>query len=137
MLALNFYKVRTSLDIRPLKQGGDDESQARYNQLLQTVSQRADIEYLGKQILEIIEKSPADLGAHKGRQLTVYILIFGVDKTRSSWTGSDLKTTVGNMQLTAAIKEANPDAMNWVGGLENNISAEAALFDLRTKKKKK
>lgn len=137
MLSLNFYKVRTSLDIRPVKQGGDSESQARYDQLLQTVSQRADIEYLANQILEIIEKSPADLGAHKGRQLTIYILIFGVDKTRSSWTGSDLKTTVGNMQLTAAIKEANSEAISWVGGLENNISAEAALFDLRTKKKKK
>lgn len=137
MLALNFYKIRTSLDIRPLKQDGDAESQARYDQLLQTMAQKADIEYLAKQVLEVVEKSPADLGAHKGRQLTVYILIFGVDKTRSSWTGSDLKTTVGNMQLTAAIKEANPDAANWVGGLENNISAEAALFDLRTKKKKK
>ncbi len=137
MLKLNFYKIRTGIDIRPLLKGGDEESQARYEQLIQTISQKADIEYLTGKILEVIEKSPYDLGAHKGKQLKIYILIFGVDKERSSWTGSDLKTTLGNMQLTARIKEINPEAEEWVGGLKNNISAEAALFDLRTKKRKK
>lgn len=137
MLELNFYKIRTGLDIRPLAQEGNTESQARYNQLIQTVSQKADIEYLNGRILEVIEKSPYDLGVYKGKQLKIYIFVFGVDKGRSGWTGSDLKQTLGNMQLAAAIREANPEAEEWIGGLNNNISAEAALFDLRTKKKKK
>ena len=137
MLKLNFYKIRTGFDIRPLLQEGDAESQARYTQLIQTISQKADIEYFNNKILEVIEKSPYDLGVYKGKQLKIYILVFGVDKERSGWTASDLKQTLGNMQLTAAIKEANPEAEEWIGGLKNNISAEAALFDLRTKKKKK
>jgi len=136
MLVLNFYKIRTGIDIRPISQGGSSESQARYNQIIQTIAQKADIEFLHPQIFTVIEKSPADLGAYIGKQLKIYILIFGVDKTRSAWTGSDLKTTLGNMHLTSTILEANPEAKEWIGGLKNNISAEAALFDLRTKKKK-
>ena len=136
MLALNFYKIRTGLDIRTLAEGGDTESQARYDQLIQTILQKAELEYIAKQIYETIEKSPADLGAYKGKQRKIYILIFGVDKERSGWTASDLKQTLGNMQLEYKIKEANEEAIEWIGGLENNISVEAALFDLRTKKKK-
>ena len=137
MLALNFYKIRTSFDIRPTSQEGDAESQARYNQLIQTILQKTEIEYFSPRIHEVIEKSPADLGAFKGNQKKIYILVFGVDKERSGWTASDLKQTLGNMQLTSTIREANPEAEEWVGGIANNISAEAALFDLRSKKKKK
>jgi len=136
MLNLNFYKIRTGLDIRPLSQEGDAESQARYNQLIQTIGQKADIEYLNTNILTVIEKSPADLGAYKGKQKTLYVMIFGLDKERSAWTGSDLKTTFGNMSLTVQLKEANENAERWIGGAVNNISAEKALFDLRSVKKK-
>lgn len=137
MLTLNFYKIRTSFDIRPIGQEGNAEASARYEQIIQTILQKAEIEYMSPRIHEVIEKSPADLGAFKGNQKKIYVFIFGVDKERSGWTASDLKQILGNMQLTAAIKEANPEAEEWIGGLQNNISAEAALFDLRTKKKKK
>lgn len=137
MLALNFYKIRTSFDIRPISQEGNVESQARHTQLIQTILQKAEIEYMSPRIHDVIEKSPSDLGAFKGNQKKIYILIFGVDKQRSGWTGSDLKQTLGNMQLTGAIREANPKADEWIGGAANNISAEAAFFDLRSKKKKK
>lgn len=136
MLHLNFYKVRTGLDIRPLSQDGDAESQARYDQILQTIGQKADIEYLNPSILTVIEKSPADLLAYKGKQKTLYVMVFGIDKERSAWTGSDLKTTFGNMSPTMQLKNVNENAEPWVGGAENNISAEKALFDLRTVKKK-
>lgn len=136
MLNLNFYKIRTSLDIRPLKQEGDAESQARYDQIIQTVGQRADIEYINKDILTVIEKSPADLGAFKGKQKKLYIMVIGLDKERSGWSASELRTTLGNMVLTVTIKETNPKAELWIGGAENNISAEKALFDLRSVKKK-
>ena len=136
MLKLNFYKIRTGLDIRPLLQDGDNESQARYDQLIQTIGQKADIEYINPKILTVIEKSPADLGAYKGKQKTLYVMVFGIDKERSSWTGSDLKTTLGNMSLTVQLKNANEKAELWIGGAENNISAEKALFDLRSVKKK-
>ena len=136
MLHLNFYKVRTGLDIRPLNQGGDKVSQIRYDQILQTIGQKAELDYINPTVLTVIEKSPADLGAYNGNQKTIYILVFGIDKERSSWTGSDLKTTFGNMLLPSSIHNLDPDAEPWVGGLENNISAEKALFDLRTTKKK-
>lgn len=136
MSRLNFYKIRTGLDIRPMSQDGDDESQARYNQIIQTIGQKADLEYINQTIFTIIEKSPADLGAYKGKQKTLYVFIFGIDKERSAWTGSDLKTTLGNMSITAQIRDINKDAQLWIGGAENNISAEKALFDLRTVKKK-
>ena len=119
-----------------MKQDGDVESQARYDQIIKTIGQKAEIDYINKDILTVIEKSPADLGAFKGKQKTLYIMIFGIDKERSAWTASDLKTTLGNMTLTVQIKEANPRAEEWVGGVENNISAEKALFDLRSVKKK-
>ena len=136
MLNLNFYKIRTSFDIRPLSQDGDAESQARYDQIIQTIGQKAELEYINKDILTVIEKSPADLLAFTGKQKTLYIMIVGLDKERSSWTASDLKTTLGNMTLTVSIRDANPKAEEWVGGAKNNISAEKALFDLRTVKKK-
>lgn len=136
MLALNFYKVRTGLDIRPIAQDGDAESQARYDQILQTIGQRGEFEHITG-VFKTIEKSPTDLGAYNGKQLTIYVLVFGVDKNRSSWTGSDLKTTLGNMVATPRLTEANSEHQEWVGGLKNNISCEAALFDLRSKKKKK
>ncbi len=136
MLALNFYKIRTGLDIHPIDQGGNLESQARYDQILQTIGQRGEFEHISK-VFKTIEKSPADLGAYVKRQRTIYVLIFGVDKNRSGWTGSDLKMTMGNMITMPKVLEINPDAEDWIGGLENNISCEAAYFDLRTKKKKK
>jgi hypothetical protein len=135
MLRLNFYKIRTTMDIRLMKQGGDAESEARYNQILQTIGQKAELDYICNDILSVIEKSPADLGGFVGKQKTIYIMIVGLDKERSSWTGSDIKTTLGNMALTKQTKDANPDAEPWIGGLNNNISAEKALFDLRTVKK--
>ena len=76
------------------------------------------------------------MGGFKGKQKTIFILIIGLDKERSAWTGSDLKTTLGNMALTVQIKDANINAEEWIGGAKNNISAERALFDLRTVKKK-
>lgn len=118
-----------------MKQGGDAESEARYNQILQTIGQKAELDYICNDILSVIEKSPADLGGFVGKQKTIYIMIVGLDKERSSWTGSDIKTTLGNMALTKQTKDANPDAEPWIGGLNNNISAEKALFDLRTVKK--
>ena len=136
MLKLNFYKIRTTIDIRPIDQGGDAESQARYDQILQTIGQKAELDYIHEDILTVIEKSPADLGGFKGKQKTIFILIIGLDKERSAWTGSDLKTTLGNMALTVQIKDANINAEEWIGGAKNNISAERALFDLRTVKKK-
>jgi len=136
MLNLNFYKVRTGLDIRPISQEGDAESQARFDQILQTVAQKSEIDYINPNIFTIIEKSPADLGAYKGKQKTLYVMVFGLDKDRSAWTGSDLKMTLGNMSATVSLKKANIDAELWVGGAVNNISAEKALFDLRSVKKK-
>jgi len=136
MLKLNFYKIRTGLDIRPLPQDGNAESQARYDQILQTIGQKADIEYLSPNVLTVIEKSPVDLGAYTGKQKTLYVMIFGIDKERSAWTGSDLKTTFGNMSITTQLKIANENAEPWIGGVANNISAEKALFDLRSVKKK-
>lgn len=136
MLHLNFYKVRTGIDIRPLNQGGDEISQIRYDQILQTIGQKAELDYISPKVLSIIEKSPVDLGAYTGNQKTLYILVFGIDKERSSWTGSDLKTTFGNMSLPSSIRDIDPDAEKWIGGTNNNISAEKALFDLRTTKKK-
>ena len=137
MLTLNFYKIRTGIDIRPITQGGSPESHARLDQIVQTISQRGDIEFTADRVYETIEKSPVDLGLYAGKQLTIYVFIFGIDKTRSSWTAHDLKMTLGNMRLTNRILEINPDAESWIGGAENNVSCEAALFDLRTKKKKK
>lgn len=137
MLSLNFYKIRTGLDIRPLRQGGDAESQLRYDQIIETISGKASIEYIHAGILHTQEKTPRDLGAYKSKDIKVWVLIFGIDKDRSSWTASDLKTTLGNMKNNAKIKLANPDAKEWIGGAENNISCEAAMFDLRTKKSKK
>ena len=136
MLSFNFYKVRTGIDIRPITQGGDPESHARLDQILQTISQKAEIEFTAERVFETIEKSPIDLGEYFGNQLPIYVFIFGVDKTRSSWTASDLTRTFGNMALTVQITNTNPDAKEWVGGAKNNISCEAALLDLRTKKKK-
>lgn len=137
MLALNFYKIRTGVDIRPITQGGSPESHARLDQIVQTISQRAELEYTADRVYETIEKSPIDLGAYKGKQLTIYVFIFGIDKTRSAWTAHELRQTLGNMHLTNQIANINPNAIEWVGGANNNISCEAALFDLRTKKKKK
>lgn len=134
MLALNFYKIRTGLDIRPIKEGGNVESQARYDQIIETIAGKASLEYVHPSVLHVTEKTPKDLGAYKSKQLKVWILIFGIDKERSSWTASDLKTTLGNMKNNAKIKMANTDALEWVGGVENNISCESAMFDLRTKK---
>ena len=136
MLDLNFYKVRTGLDIRPIKQGGDEISQQRYNQIIETITQKAELAYIAANIFEVIEKGPKDLGAYAGKQRTIYVLIFGVDKSRSGWTASDLKTTLGNMRLPARIIQQDSDAEPWVGGLENNINCEAAFWDLRTKKAK-
>lgn len=133
MLALNFYKIRTGLDIRPLSQDGNPESQARYDQLLQTINQRAEIEYIAERVFELEEK-PSDLGAYKNKT-RIYIFIFGIDKTRSSWTAHLLNLAFGNMYLSGPITIANPDAQEWIGGLENNISCGASLFDLRPKKK--
>ncbi len=135
MLAFNFYKIRTGLDIRPVSQGGDPESQARYDQLLQTIGQRAEIEYTAERVFEH-EEVPSDLGAYK-KKTKIYIFIFGIDKTRSSWTAHLLNLAFGNMYLSGPIINANPDAQEWIGGLENNISCGAALFDLRPKKKRK
>ncbi len=135
MLALNFYKIRTGLDIRPVSQGGDPESQARYDQLLQTIGQRAEIEYIAERVFEF-EENPSDLGAYKNKT-RIYIFIFGIDKTRSSWTAHLLNLAFGNMYLSGPITIANPNAQEWIGGLENNISCGAALFDLRPKKKRK
>ncbi len=135
MLAFNFYKIRTGLDIRPVSQGGNTESQARHDQLLQTIGQRAEIEYIAERVFEH-EEIPSDLGAYK-KKTKIYIFIFGIDKTRSSWTAHLLNQVFGNMYLGSPIKDANPDAQEWVGGLENNISCGAALFDLRPKKKRK
>ena len=137
MLSFNFYKVRTGIDIRPITQGGDPESHARLDQIIQTISQKAEIEFTAERVFETIEKNPADLGAYSGKQLTIYVFIFGVDKTRSAWTAADLKTTFGNMVLTQQVMNANESAQLWVEGAKNNISCEAALFDLRSKKKKK
>ena len=137
MLSFNFYKVRTGIDIRPITQGGDPESHARLDQIIQTISQKAEIEFTAERVFETIEKNPADLGAYASKQLTIYVFIFGVDKTRSAWTAADLKTTFGNMVLTQQVMNANESAQLWVEGAKNNISCEAALFDLRSKKKKK
>lgn len=135
MLAFNFYKIRTGLDIRPVSQGGNPESQARYDQLLQTIGQRAEIEYIAERVFEY-EEVPSDLGAYK-KKTNIYVFIFGIDKTRSSWTAHLLNMAFGNMYLSGPITSANPDAQEWVGGLENNISCGAALFDLRPKKRKR
>jgi hypothetical protein len=135
MLPLNFYKIRTGLDIRPITQGGDEESQMRYDQIIQTIDQKAQIEYINSNILEVIEKSPADLGAYDGTQLKIYVVVFALNKERSAWTASDLTTTLGNMTTPAKIKQSNPNAAEWIGGVKNNISCEAAFFDLRTKKR--
>jgi len=136
MLNLNFYKIRTGIDIRPLTNNGNDESNIRFEQIIQTISQKAEIEYLNPNILTVIEKSPVDLNAYKGNQKTIYILVFGIDKERSAWTASDLKITLGNMSNPFSLIQKNNDAEQWVGGANNNISAEKALFDLRTVKKK-
>jgi hypothetical protein len=135
MLPLNFYKIRTGLDIRPKAQGGDDESQLRYDQILQIIDQKAQIEYINNNVLEVIEKSPADLGAYRGTQLKVYVIIFAVNKDRSAWTASELTQTLGNMYIPSQVKRFNDDAAEWIGGEKNNISCEAAFFDLRTRKK--
>jgi len=135
MLALNFYKIRTGLDVRPLSEGGNPESQARYDQLLQTIGQRAEIEYIAERVFEH-EEIPSDLGAYK-KKTRIYVFIFGIDKTRSSWTAHLLNLAFGNMFLSGQITIANPDAQEWIGGLENNISCGAALFDLSPKKKRK
>lgn len=136
MLSLNFYKIRTGLDIRIVSQGGTLESSLRYDQIIQTIQQRSEIEWLSDNIFQIIERGPADLKAYSDTQLTVYILIFALDKSKSSWTASDLTKELGNMRLTSRILDENPDAEPWIGGLENNISCEKCLFDLRTVKKK-
>lgn len=136
MIPLNFYKIRTGLDIRPLLQGGDQESQLRYDQLLQTIGQKSEIEFLSSNVLIVEEKSPADLKYYQRTKVVIYILIFALNKNTSSWTATDLKQSFGNLQITKKIKDLNEYAFEWIGGAEANISCEAALFDLRTKKKR-
>ena len=53
MLKLNFYKIRTTIDIRPIDQDGDAESQARYDQILQTIGQKAELDYIHEDILTV------------------------------------------------------------------------------------
>lgn len=137
MLTLNFYKIRSGLDIRPLNQEGDDESQARYDQILQTVAQRGEMEYISDKVFIKIEKIPSDLGAYQKTQLPIYILILGIDGDRSSWNADELKLALYTMRLNDHILKANPDAQNWMGGDTNNISCEDAKFDLKTSYKKK
>lgn len=136
MIPLNFYKIRTGVDIRPIKQGGNEESQLRYEQILQTISQKAEIEYLNSQIIVVEEYKPADLLYYSNEKVSIYIMIFAVNKNNSSWTASDLKNTLGNMRISKNMKDINKYAQEWIGGLEANISCEAALFDLRTRKKR-
>ena len=137
MLALNFYKIRTGLDIRPLDQGGDRESQLRYEQIIQTISANSEIEWIADRIYEIDEDNPIDLGFYKKVKIRLRVLVFGVNKRTSSWTASSLKMALGNMKLPYRLKELNPNAEPWIGGKENNISCEKALFNLRPVKRSK
>lgn len=136
MLALNFYKIRTSLDIRPQSEGGNRESQFRYEQILQIISANCEIEWIADRVYEIDEENPTDLGAFD-KNIHLYVLVFGVNRRTSSWTASALKLALGNMKLSYRLKEINPNAEPWIGGKENNITCEKALFNLRPVKRNK
>lgn len=136
MIELNFYKIRTTINILPKAQGGNDESQLRYDQIIQTISQRSDIEFTYPTILTVEETNPSDLLAHNGQKVLIYVMIFALNKNNASWTANSLKLELGNMRLSKRILDINPNAAIWSGGSQNNISCEAAYFDLRAKKRK-
>lgn len=135
MVSLNFYKIRTLIDIRPKDQGGNEESQIRYDQIIQTVSQRSEIEYIHPNVLMIEEVNPTDLYTEGNQKVKIYVFIFALNRHNSGWTASALKTELGNMRLQKKLTDLNEKAIPWVGGVKNNISCEVALFDLRAKKR--
>src|SRR5690606_3165547 len=109
MLALNFYKIRTGIDIRPLDQGGTMESHVRFEQIIQTIQSKSEIEWMSDKVYEIEETDPSDLGAYKGKVL-LYVFVFGLNKNTSSWTASALKTALGNMRPSMKLMNINPKA---------------------------
>lgn len=137
MLPLNFYKIRTGIDIRPRNQGGTFESELRYEQIIQVVTQKAELEFLYPSILVVEEFNPSDLPFYNDKKIPLYVFIFAVNKNTSSWSASALKQALGNMKLSKRILDINNSAKMWIGGVKANISCEAANFDLRAKKRNK
>jgi len=136
MLALNFYKIRTGLDIKPTTQGGTFESNQRYEQIIQLISNQAEIEWMSDRVYELYEDNPTDLGAYiEQENVKLYAFVFGLNKRTSSWTAGALRLALGNMKMPSRLINYNKDAEPWIGGKENNISCEKALFNLRPVKR--
>ena len=84
---LNFYTVRTSLDIRATG-AIDDASQKRLDKLVETISLRAQPVILSA-VTTTTETSPADLPGATG-SVTVYTLKFAIEHNQA-WEMQDSK----------------------------------------------
>lgn len=103
---LNFYKVRTTLDIRATGVIGD-ASQKRLDKLVETISTRAQPVILSA-VTSAVEAAPTDL---VGTNVTVYTLSFAIEHNMA-WEVAGSK---------------NPDLAESLDGIEGFVNDGVAI----------